>query len=223
MHMLFTHVLGAHFAPGTRLIEIGCGGSRWLPYFHRAFGYDVSGIHYTLAGTQLAQAILDKAEVSGQIVHGDLFETPPDWLGQFDVAVSFGLVEHFKDTAGVIAACARYLRPGGRMITLVPTMRGLHGAAYRILRPSVYGKHVPHSLETLGRAHTDAGLDVICSDYLLGLPAIISAPSASGVLARMAFSISQLYWKLEQTGWAVPPNRYTSPYAICVADKPNVS
>lgn len=220
MHTLFERALGAYYPPGARLIEIGCGGSRWLPYFHRVFGYEVSGIDYTLAGVRLAQTILDQTGVSGQVVQGDLFDPPPDWIGRFDVVVSFGLVEHFENTSQVVSACARYLRPGGRMMTLVPTMRGLYGLAYRLLRPSVYRKHIPQSRESLAQAHTDAGLKVGHCDYVLGLPGIISAPTTPGLPGRMAFAASRLYWKLEQAGWGIPPNRHTSPYALCVATKP---
>lgn len=220
MHALFTRVLGAHCMPGARLIEIGCGGSRWLPYFHRAFGYDVSGIDYTVAGIRLSQSILDKAEVNGRIVQGDLFEPPQDWVEQFNVVVSFGLVEHFENTSQVVSACARYLRPGGQMITVVPTMRGLYGLAYRLLRPSVYRKHIPQSRKTLVRAHTDAGLNITYSGYVLGFPGLLTAPVSPGLLGRMAFAISRLYWRLERSGFGVPPNRFTSPYALCVATKP---
>lgn len=219
MHTLFTRVLGEHCAADARLIEIGCGGSRWLPYFHRAFGYDVSGIDYTVAGVCLSQAILDKAGVTGRIVQGDLFDPPPDWIGRFDVVVSFGLVEHFENTSQVVSACARYLRPGGRMITLVPTMHGLYGLAYRLLRPAVYHRHIPHSRETLAQSHTDAGLDITHCDYVLGLPGMISAPASSGLLGRMAFAASRLYWKLERSGWGILPNHWTSPYALCFATK----
>lgn len=220
MHALFARFLGTHCAPGARLIEIGCGGSRWLPYFHRAFGYDVSGIDYTVAGIRLSQSILDKAGVNARIVQGDLFEPPSGWIEQFDVVVSFGLVEHFENTSQVVSACARYLRPGGQMITLVPTMRGLYGLAYRLLRPAVYRKHIPHSRETLAQAHTDAGLDVTHCDYVLGLPGILSAPASPGFPRRLAFAVSRIYWRLERSGFGVPPNRFTSPYALCIATKP---
>lgn len=220
LHAHFARFLGAHCAPGARLIEIGCGGSRWLPYFQHAFGYDVSGIDYTVAGIRLSQSILDKAGVNAQIVQGDLFEPPSDWIEQFDVVISFGLVEHFENTSHVVSACARYLRPGGKMVTLVPTMHGLYGLAYRLLRPTVYRKHIPHTRETLARAHLDAGLNPLYSEYVLGLPGLLTAPAHPGMLNRMAFSVSRLYWRLERFGFGVPPNRFTSPYALCIATKP---
>jgi 2-polyprenyl-3-methyl-5-hydroxy-6-metoxy-1,4-benzoquinol methylase len=220
MHAIFVRALGARCSPGARLIEIGCGGSRWLPYFHRTFGYAVSGIDYTVEGTRLSQLILDKVGINGRIVQSDLFEPPLDLVEQFEVVVSFGLVEHFKNTSQVVSACARYLRPGGQMITLVPTMRGLYGTAYRILRPDVYRKHIPQSQTMLAKAHSDAGLSITHSCYVLGLPGVVDAASMSGVPGRMALAVSRLYWRLERSGFGVPPNRFTSPYALCIATKP---
>jgi len=60
LHRQFVRALGEQCSPGARLIEIGCGGSRWLPYFHHAFGYEVSGIDYTMSGVKLSKLILDK-------------------------------------------------------------------------------------------------------------------------------------------------------------------
>lgn len=219
LHALFVRALGAECPQGARLIEIGCGGSRWLPYFHRAFGYDVNGVDYTVAGVRLSELILMKAGVNGRILLGDLFEPPPDWIEQFDVVVSIGLVEHFKNTAQVVSACAHYLRPSGKMITLVPTMRGLYGAAYRILRPAVYRKHIPHSPTTLARAHSRAGLTITHSGYVLGFPGMVSVPVSTRLPGRLAIAASRLYWRLERSGLGIPPNRFTSPYALCMATK----
>jgi 2-polyprenyl-3-methyl-5-hydroxy-6-metoxy-1,4-benzoquinol methylase len=220
MHKWFVKVLGERCDAGARLIEIGCGGSCWLPYFHKEFGYEVSGIDYTMAGTRLSKLILDKAAVTGQVVQGDLFDPPPDWIEQFDVVVSFGLVEHFENTSHVVAACSRYLRPGGIMVTFVPTMLGLYGLAYRLLRPEVYNKHIPQSRKALVKAHQDAGLNVIHCEYVLGLPGIIKPPLSIGMFNRMAFALSCFYWKLERIGLGIPLNRFTSPFALCVVLKP---
>lgn len=219
MDRIFAETFPLAIIDRVRLIEIGCGSSRWLPYFHQRFGFELSGIDYTESGVNAAKAILSKADIPGDIRHGDLFNTPHEWVDHFDIVVSFGLIEHFENPASVIAACARYLRPGGRMFTLVPTMRGLYGLAYRLLRPQIYKLHIPHSKSSLMKAHTAAGLRVSVGGYLLGLPGVISQAEQSSSLVGAIHSLSNLYWRAERAGYGIPPNRFTSPYCYCVADK----
>ena len=221
LHQELTRVLGPRCAPGSRLIEIGCGGSRWLPYFRRTFGFEIAGIDYSLSGIARLKLILDKAGLSAGIVHGDLFSPPPEMVERFDVVTSFGVVEHFDRTADAVAACARYLRPGGIMITEVPTMRGLYGLMYRWFKPSIYRKHVPLSRQALAEAHQQAGLQVRKCRYLLGLPVVLTRPSrADPLLRRLAFALSAPVSWLARHGVAIPPNGMMSPYALCIATKP---
>lgn len=221
VHELLTEIVGGPTeTAGKSLIEIGCGGSRWLPYFAKNYGYVVHGIDYSETGLALAQSILRQSGFSGRLVLGDFFSPPSDWLEQHDVVVSFGLVEHFESTAHAVAACSRYLRPGGRIFTLTPTMRGLYGLAYRLLRPDVYRKHRPMSREALVAAHERAGLEVIRSGYLLGMPGVITKPQAANLFKRSVFRLSQLYYRLERRGMGLPPNALTSPYVFCAARKP---
>ena len=223
LHQRFKKALVQHGGDGRRFIEIGCGTSHWLPYFCGEFGFDVSGIDFSPTGCANSREILRRAGLAGDIREGDLFVPPPDWLSHFDVVGSFGLVEHFTNTAAAVAACAAYLLPGGCMVTLVPTMRGLPGLAYRIARRAVYDTHVPLDIETLAQAHRRAGLEVVDCHYLLGLPGVLGefdTPEKSLSLRGMIKRISRGYWWLEEHGWGVPPNRYTSPYALCIATKP---
>jgi 2-polyprenyl-3-methyl-5-hydroxy-6-metoxy-1,4-benzoquinol methylase len=222
LHERFRRALADAPGAGARLIEIGCGGSRWLPYFHKVFGYDVSGIDYSPKGVLLAQAILDRAGVTADLAQGDLFDPPARMIEQFDVVASFGVVEHFDRTALAVAACARYLRPGGLLITTVPTMRGPYGLVYRWLQPSVYRVHVPQSLDGLAQAHRDAGLQITDCSYVLGMPTVLTRPAvAAPWWRRLAFAASGLYFALERRGLGIPPNRLTSPYAVCIATKPH--
>jgi SAM-dependent methyltransferase len=228
----FYRLMDRHFATAlgdlagrARLIEIGCGGSRWLPYLAQRFGLQVTGIDYTEAGCSRARGLLEQAGIAGEVLRADMFDPPLGLRGRFDVGVSFGLVEHFQDTAAAVAACTAFLGPGGRLVTLVPTMRGLYGLAYRLLRPRVYAIHRPQSRQSLARAHAAAGLRVLSCDYLLGLPGIVSSEGATsslrpGPIGRLARGISNAYWRLEQRGLGVPPNPWTSPYVLCVARRP---
>lgn len=84
---------------GKKLLEVGCARSVWLPYFAKEFGFRVSGIDYSEIGCQQAIEVLHREGVQGEVVCTDLWALPPSLVGQFDVLISCGVVEHFQDTA----------------------------------------------------------------------------------------------------------------------------
>src|SRR3982751_593399 len=49
----------------SRLLEIGCARSLWLPYFAREFGFEVAGIDYSEIGCEQEREILSRAGVEG--------------------------------------------------------------------------------------------------------------------------------------------------------------
>ncbi len=207
------------------LIEIGAGASEWLPYLHRRFGFTVAGLDYSDLGCRRARDILARTSTPGDIYQADMFDPPPGLGQKFDVVVSFGVVEHFADTASTLAACSAYARPGGLILTLIPNMRGLYGWIYRIFNRKVYDIHVPLSLKELKRAHADAGLEPVLHEHILGMPGVIDRyrdePVAFRRLVRkVAFQFSRVTWALEERGWGMPENPFTSPYMVCVARKP---
>ena len=58
------------YFPSTRghlLLEMGCGGSKYLPWLAREMGYVVEGIDYAQTGCETARRNLAAAGVSGHI------------------------------------------------------------------------------------------------------------------------------------------------------------
>ena len=138
---------------------------------------------------------------------------------KFDVVCSFGLVEHFSDTAQAVAACASFAKPGGLVLTLIPNMTGLNGFFYKTLNRRVFDTHVPLTLSQLVQAHKQSGLDVYCESYLLGLPGIIDenrneSSLFRALLRKCAHYLSRVIWWAEERGVGVPENQITSPYMI---------
>ena len=96
-----------------KLLEKGCGGSAWLPYFAKEFGFEVYGIDYSELGFQQAAPVLENEGVEGELVCADFFSPREHMLGAFDTVGSRGVVEHFEDTATWALAFSTFLRPGG--------------------------------------------------------------------------------------------------------------
>jgi 2-polyprenyl-6-hydroxyphenyl methylase/3-demethylubiquinone-9 3-methyltransferase len=146
-----------------RLLEVGCASGKWLVYFHRRFGFTVTGCDYSETGCQIARRNLAAAGVPGEVVQQDLFTMAP---GGYEVVFSTGLIEHFTDARGVVGKLASALEPGGTLVTVVPNLSGLSGAYHRWLKPETFETHRVVTLEQLHTWHLDAGLEDVESGAL---------------------------------------------------------
>lgn len=157
-HVLATHLREAVPEEAGRILEVGCGGSVWLPYLGRYTGAEACGVDYSELGCRIARRRLADVGVGGQIICADIRSLSPADTGAFDFVFSLGVVEHFEDYAGLVAHLSQFLNPGGVMFTEVPNLRSIHGMLARLWHPSVYERHKTIDLNSLLRAHEDAGL-----------------------------------------------------------------
>jgi SAM-dependent methyltransferase len=203
------------------LLEIGCGGSRWLPFFAN-HGFRVAGIDYSALGCEQARMILDREHTSGDIYERDAFGANPDLVGSFDVVVSFGVVEHFRDTTEPVRAFARYLKPRGLMISTCPNMTGMLGFSQKLLNRSVYDSHVPLTAERLRRAHEVAGLTVTYCGYVGGPDFhMLNSHGANGIknfAHRVLMRLTRIGWQLP---FSVKPGQVLSTAVCCAAYQHN--
>ncbi len=221
----FAKALEGFTTQGKSLVEVGVGGSEYLPYFHRRFSFRVGGIDYSETGCASARALLAASGTPGEICQADMFAPPADLLGRADVVISMGLVEHFAETAKAVGACAAFARPGGLVITVIPNMKGLYGILFKGFNRQAYDTHVPLDLDELMAAHRDCGLENVTGEYLLGLPGVVDGARYESVrlrryLRKLVYPCSKAYWALEEKGFGVPENSFSSPYMICVARVP---
>lgn len=128
---------------GLRILEIGGAPGRYLAYFHRRFGYEVSALEYSPVGYAVTERNFSLLGIPARVVAGDMFDVDLE-LPAFDIVYSLGLIEHFDDPAAVAEAHLRFVKPGGILAIGAPNMRGLNGLLHRCLSPSVLeGLHVP--------------------------------------------------------------------------------
>lgn len=156
--------------PGGRrsVIEIGCGGSAWLPYFARELGYRVAGIDYSATGVYIARKNLEVLDIEARIVQGDLFDRALA-VGAYDVVFSSGFIEHFPDQQAVLSRMADFLLPGGIMVTVVPNMQGLPGRLQALFNRPVYDQHLVLDAQAVESGHRAAGLETLAGpDYAGG-------------------------------------------------------
>jgi 2-polyprenyl-3-methyl-5-hydroxy-6-metoxy-1,4-benzoquinol methylase len=209
------------------ILEAGCADSALLTYLGRR-GYRITGVDYSVIGCTRFRERLRLDRVTARVECCDIFDPTPELKGCADLVISNGLVEHFTDTTACIAALANFARPGGRILTIIPNMRGLVGLAQRLCAPSIYRVHVPLGLSALVAAHRAAGLGVTAAAHLLpiGFGVVnFHEPDASpvglmtrrltvGVLSRLSW----LVWRIDRYR-NLPTGELLSPYAYCMAER----
>ena len=223
-HEYFCQIFSHANTQGKTILEIGCARSVWLPYFSKEFGFNVTGIDYSEIGCQQAMQVLSKAEVEGEIVCADFFSPPGSMLKAFDVVVSFGVLEHFKDTTTCVAAFSKFLKPGGLLITSIPNMLGFNGLLQKIINRPIFDIHVPLNIDTLMRVHQINGLRIIsCNYFLFANLGVVNIENLKETLfykvVRLRSWVNEVVWIFERVVPALKPNRWSSPYINCVAVK----
>lgn len=218
-------------APGGEVLEVGCAHSRWLPYFATDLGMRVAGLDYSELGCEVEREVLRRAGVSAEVRQADLFAPPQSFRDRFDVLFTLGVVEHFADTSDCLTALGAMLRPGGRLLTVIPNLTGVCGAIQKRFNRPVYDIHVPMGAPELAAAHRAAGLTVHESTYFLSTG--FGILNLNGIDPRScrgrAWTLRQLsraskaVWTLEdRAGRPLPASRTLSPYVVCVAARPGV-
>jgi SAM-dependent methyltransferase len=108
------------FEPGSRLLEAGCGTGKYCVALE-ARGYRMTGVDYARQGIAVMRGIAPAIPVAV----GSVLEMPFG-DGEFDGALSIGVVEHFPEGPdAALAELARVVRPGGRVFLTVPLQNWL--------------------------------------------------------------------------------------------------
>jgi SAM-dependent methyltransferase len=177
----------------------------------------------------MAEQVLKANAVEAEVVCADFFAPPENMLGAFDVVVSFGVVEHFDDTAACLRAVSAFLKPGGMLITNIPNMVGWIGDIQKLVNKPVYDIHQLIDPQRLRVAHELAGLEVLECDYFVGTSfgvnnlTGISTKNVAGFLKKVLLGVlarvSMLVWSIEEKTGYFAPRKFASPYINCIARK----
>ncbi|MBF0474796.1 MAG: methyltransferase domain-containing protein [Deltaproteobacteria bacterium] len=131
----------AYFPTGGSLIDIGGFPGQYAAYLKKVRQYDVSIIDYII----LPEVIRKVEEVNGlppgaiRCIDADVttFSSPM----QYDLVISLGFLEHFKNPLPLFRQHIALLKPGGTLFASIPNFRGLNGYLQRVFDPHNYRMH----------------------------------------------------------------------------------
>jgi 2-polyprenyl-3-methyl-5-hydroxy-6-metoxy-1,4-benzoquinol methylase len=214
------------------IAEVGGGGSRLLPYLARKLGTPVFGTDFSLKGCRLLRANLKLQGVEGHVVCEDLLQSSVA-EGTFDVVYSAGVIEHFEDQPGVVAAHLRLVKPGGWLILTAPNLAGVQGRIFCRLAPPLWAKHLVLSHDGLAEIFRGLGLREVRSGYLGSFFLRVGRdPQWTGVREWPGWLRNLVFWSVRLGNAALslffrllpwrPHTRAFSPSVFAVGMKPEL-
>jgi SAM-dependent methyltransferase len=213
---------------GKRVLEVGCGGSRWMRYLAETLHCETWGIDYSPDGLALIRQDLGPLAAQLNLVQGDFFEENPLPKNSFDLVYSAGFIEHFSDPTCVTSRLSDLLRPGGVAVTLVPNFMGLNGLLQRTVDEELYRQHVVINPAMLDDYHQAVGLSPLNQAEYWGCfaTAVVNYNALRnrlGGISRLLLPLQSLFqqaccWSLHLIHLDVE-SRLFSPYVVGVYQK----
>jgi 2-polyprenyl-6-hydroxyphenyl methylase/3-demethylubiquinone-9 3-methyltransferase len=99
---------------GRKVLDVGCGGGILTEAMAR-LGAQVSGIDLSDKALRVAELHLLESKVSVQYEKTAAEDYAERHAAEFDIVTCMELLEHVPEPAGMVAACARLVRPGGKV------------------------------------------------------------------------------------------------------------
>jgi len=100
---------------GASVLDVGCGGGL-LSESLAARGATVIGIDASEDTLAAARAHLEESDLDVDYRATTAEALSGSHPGRFDLVTCMELIEHVPDAAGLVAACARLVRPGGMVV-----------------------------------------------------------------------------------------------------------
>ena len=99
---------------GAKVLDVGCGGGILAEAMARR-GAKVTGIDLSDKALRVAELHLQESGLSVGYLKTSVEDLSVSRPAEFDIVTCMELLEHVPDPASMVAACARLVRPGGRV------------------------------------------------------------------------------------------------------------
>lgn len=116
-------------AEGAKLLEVGSAPGDHLVQVSQRFGLEPYGVEYSESGVKLNREIFTANHINpDNVIDADFFseDFQEQYREFFDVVISRGFIEHFADVEDTIQKHLNLLAKGGRLIIIIPNLRGLN-------------------------------------------------------------------------------------------------
>ena len=172
----------------VNILEVGCGGSVWLPFLRKTFGWEITGFDYNSLGVKKAKMLLKKMNVEGLILKRNLFDDNKDLINKFDIVYSGGFIEHFDNFEKVILILKKFVKRDGYILTTIPNLFNYSNFIEKIVGKKNLSAHNYINMEELVNGHKINGFQMIDCRYV-GFGGIMVSDS-NNILSRSVIFVA---------------------------------
>ncbi|MDR2015530.1 MAG: bifunctional 2-polyprenyl-6-hydroxyphenol methylase/3-demethylubiquinol 3-O-methyltransferase UbiG [Azoarcus sp.] len=147
---------------GKKVLDVGCGGGV-LAEGMASRGAEVTGIDLSGKALGVARLHLFESELEIDYRHISAEAFAEEHAGRFDIVTCMEMLEHVPDPASSIAACARLVRPGGRVF-LSTLNRNPKSFLFAIVGAEYVLKILPRGIHNYNRFLKPSELARFCRD-----------------------------------------------------------
>lgn len=130
--------LTRHLAPGSRVLDLGCGAGRHLIYLGKG-GFQVYGVDSSSSALQLAREWLESENLTAALTRGDMRQLPyPENF--FGAVISIQVIHHNRlaDIRKTVHEVERVLVPQGLLLLTVPVSQAEPSTRSEEIEPGTF-------------------------------------------------------------------------------------
>ncbi len=202
-------------------IELGGFPGYYAVFLRKFFSLEVTLLDYFIHRPLIDQLQsvngLGPSEI--QVIEADLFRYLP--IQKYDLVLSCGLIEHFKNTADIISRHVAFMNGKATLFLALPNFRGVNGWFQKKFDRENYDKHYtdcmdPEYLSGICRAQ---GLTVETAGYFGGFSVWLEQAGKRPLWLRLFKKAVWLAGKVFSKVFRFE-SRLLSPYIVVIAHRP---
>jgi SAM-dependent methyltransferase len=208
---------------GQTVAELGCGSSAFLPRMGEATGARVAGTDFSSEGLERTRGGLRQLGLDDSgLALAAIADYVPEHENEFDVVVSFGLVEHFADLYAIVADHFRCAKAGGIVCIAAPNLSRVNLAWVKATAPSLLDWHRPIDAAEVAHVVGSCGGTDLKIEYRGGLR-LFAHPDRSvtaRVVRKCVNAIGEASYRAASGSVQRVAGAWFSPFFVVAATRP---